>query len=116
MPQTITNSPTASITARINPINRAGAADAAKSIVWSTDSPNLLTLTPSADGLSCVVTAVGPVTDPQNPPAVIVNATDSNGTPFPQASDTVSVTAFAPPVDPGTLPGNLNLTFDAPTP
>lgn len=38
-----------------NPVTFAGAP------VWSVDNPNLLSLTPSTDGLSCVVASVGPL-------------------------------------------------------
>lgn len=111
MPQTTTNSPTASITARIRPTNKAGQPDAATNIVWSTNSPDLLTLTPSANGLSCLIKAVGPASDPANPPSVHVDASDSNGVPFLGEMDTVAITDVT-----GPLPGALNLTFDAPVP
>jgi hypothetical protein len=32
-----------------------------ESVQWSTDNPNLLALTPSADGKTCTIAAVGPL-------------------------------------------------------
>jgi hypothetical protein len=109
MPQTITNSKTASITARIAPTDAAGkpASIDPAGISWGCSDHLALSLTPSDDGLSCLIKPLGPVTDPANPPTITVAAAGFTG-----ESDTVAV------IDAGSAPpptqGKLNLTFDAP--
>ncbi len=41
---------------------------------WSTDNTDVLSLKPSADGLTCTVIAVGPLTAPDTPARVTVKA------------------------------------------
>lgn len=41
---------------------------------WSTDNTDVLALEPAADGLSCVVKAVGPLTQPDSPAMVTMTA------------------------------------------
>lgn len=74
-------------------------------VAWSTDTPAVLGLTPSADGQSCVITAAGPI----GTATVTVNATNPDGsaatgtlavTIVPGAASTITVTPGAPTEQP----------------
>ncbi len=61
-------------------------------VAWSVDNPNLLALTPSADGLSCVASAVGPL----GTAMVSVAVADSSGNPSAGGSVEVDIVSGAP--------------------
>ncbi len=49
----------------IKPVDAAGNEAQVENVVWSTSDSNLLTVTPSTDGLSATFTAVGPIGNAQ---------------------------------------------------
>jgi hypothetical protein len=102
---TLTNSPTASVTAHISPTDTMGRPMVAANIRWVTSNPAELTLTPFTDGLSCEIKATGPVSNPARPPSIAVTADGF------QSENSVIIV-----VEPAPIPGALNLTFDAPLP
>jgi hypothetical protein len=59
---------------------------------WLTDSPALLALAPSADGTSCVVSALGPLGDG----TVSVALVDANGDPLASGQIDVTIVGGAP--------------------
>ncbi len=52
---------TQQVTLTINPVDRKGNAAEIENVDWSTDNSEVLALSPSADGKSCLVAAVGPI-------------------------------------------------------
>lgn len=46
---------------KIQAVDKKGNAAPIENVDWSTDNPNVLALTPSADGLTCTIAAVGPL-------------------------------------------------------
>jgi hypothetical protein len=69
--------------------------------VWMVDTPTVLALSPAADGLSCLVSALGPLGDA----TVSVAVSDSAGNPLASGSIAVTIVGGAPStvvVTPGT--------------
>lgn len=62
------------------------------SMSWSVDNPALLSITPSSDGLSCLVAAMGPL----GVGNVTVSLMDSTGRPLATGQGEVTVVASAP--------------------
>lgn len=52
---------TQQVSLSVAPQDRRGNPAPVQDPVWQVDNPNLLALTPSADGLSCLAVAVGPI-------------------------------------------------------
>lgn len=61
-------------------------------LAWSVDMPNVLTLTPSADGLSCTIIAAGPLSTAN----VTLSVTDAQGNALASGSLGVTITSGAP--------------------
>lgn len=60
----------------ITPVDKKGNPATISSVpVWSVDNPNLLALTPSADGLSCDIASVGPLGSAKVSVSVAADAT-----------------------------------------
>jgi hypothetical protein len=75
-----------------------------KAPIWSVDNPNILRLTPSADGLNCQVAAV----DPPQPGTAVVTVTDADDPGVPPITITVTIrsdpiTHLAVDIDPPSL-------------
>lgn len=60
--------------------------------VWMVDSPAVLALSPAADGLTCLVSALGPLGDA----VVSVAVSDASGNPLASGGIDVSIVAGAP--------------------
>lgn len=64
----------------------------AGSVAWSTDSPALLTLTPSADGMSCTVASAGPL----GTGVLTAKVSDASGAALASGSVNFTITSGAP--------------------
>jgi hypothetical protein len=68
---------------------------------WLVDNPNIITLTPSTDGTSCVAASVGPL----GAATISVKVSDAQGNPLASGSIDVTIVSGAPTqvaITPGT--------------